>query len=81
MKKITIIIFICLLAVSLIFGCTDNQDNLAQGKNPRNMTDESPNKNTLDKEYAGNINSLQLEKQSSFSKYYSKENQIGRAHV
>ncbi|BBL66486.1 hypothetical protein MSMAT_0454 [Methanosarcina mazei TMA] len=58
----------------MIFGCTDNQDNLAQGKNPRNMTDESPNKNTLDKEYAGNINSLQLEKQSSFSKYYSKEN-------
>ena len=37
------------------------------------MTDESPNKNTLDKEYAGNINSLQLEKQSSL-KYYSKEN-------
>ncbi len=82
LKKATTTIFICLLAVSLIFisGCTGNQDNLTQGKNSGNMTNETPNKNVSDTDYtgntdyAGNIDSLKLEKESSFSRYYSKEN-------
>ena len=102
MNKATKAVFSCLLAVSLVFfsGCTDNQENLAQGKDPGNVTNETPNKsifgtenagtinslspgnitsetpnkNISGTENAGNINSLRLEKQSSFSKYYSKEN-------
>ncbi|RXA19548.1 DUF3160 domain-containing protein [Methanosarcina sp. MSH10X1] len=62
-------------------GCTNNQDNLAQGKNPGNITNETPNKNVSDKEYASNINSLKLERQNSFSKYYSKENPQFEANV
>ncbi|MDM7917845.1 MAG: DUF3160 domain-containing protein [Methanosarcina sp.] len=44
------------------------------------MTNETPNKNVSDTDYtgntdyAGNIDSLKLEKESSFSRYYSKEN-------
>ncbi len=90
MKRAIATIFICLLAVSLIFtsGCTDDQDSLAQGKDPGNITNKTQNKDVPDTKHAGNIisseeniDSLKLEKRSSFSKYYNKENLYSKENL
>ena len=90
MKRAITTISICLLAASLIFtsGCTDNQDNLAQGKNPGNITNKTQNKNISDTKDTGstisaeeNRDSLKLEKQSSFSRYYNKENLYSKENL
>ena len=90
MKRTIATIFICLLAVSLIFtsGCTDDQDSLAQGKDPGNTTNKTQNKDVPDTKHAGNIispeeniDSLKLEKRSSFSRYYNKENLYSKENL
>lgn len=90
MKRAIATISICLLAVSLIFtsGCTDDQDSLAQGKDPGNTTNKTQNKDVPDTKHAGNIispeeniDSLKLEKRSSFSRYYNKENQYSKENL
>lgn len=90
MKRTIATIFICLLAVSLIFtsGCTDDQDSLAQGKDPGNTTNKTQNKDVPDTKHAGNIisseeniDSLKLEKRSSFSRYYDKENLYSKENL
>lgn len=90
MKRAIATIFICLLAVSLIFtsGCTDDQDSLAQGKDPGNTTNKTQNKDVPDTKHAGNIispeeniDSLKLKKRSSFSRYYNKENQYSKENL
>jgi hypothetical protein len=90
LKRTIATIFICLLAVSLIFtsGCTDDQDSLAQGKDPGNTTNKTQNKDVPDTKHAGNIispeeniDSLKLEKRSSFSRYYNKENLYSKENL
>lgn len=90
MKRAITTIFICLLAVSLIFtsGCTDDQDSLAQGKDPGNTTNKTQNKNVPDTKHTGsiispeeNLDSLKLEKRSSFSRYYNKENLYSKENL
>ena len=57
MKKATITIFICLLIFSFIFisGCTENQENLVQGNNSKNMTNETPIGNLAPENNSENI--------------------------